>query len=927
MKTLYRYRFGQVVYDEELRELEVGGVNVACEMKPLEVLSVLLAHNNSYLSKEKILDLVWGGRTGVEVVANAISKLRIALGQETSARIENQARIGYRLTGEIEKVVISRTVTSALELHPGDGAPARDGFVLQKILGKNHNAEVWLAQHRDTHVCRVYKYAIDASRLPGLKREVYISKLMASQLGEKPELVKLMDWNFSNPPFFLESEYAGLNLFDWSRSHPDWEASDLQTRLNWFVGVVNVVAAAHGIGVLHKDIKPDNVLVSRVLAYDAEAENTHGRADQPTGTAPQASAWVMKLADFGSGGLLKDHLRPDWDQRLFGHSMLQSLAGDAPTQGTVFYIAPELLQDQAATVASDVYSLGVLLFQFVVKDFSRPLAPGWERDITDELMREDIAKATDGAATQRFSSAAELAQQVRTQADRRLVRQTLKQQQEQQQQLQAQLALQAARRPYVWATVAALGVGLVVSLWMYHRSVVALELAQSQTQRAKSIENFLTVDLLGAADPARRGKQANLNMPELVARASETAQKRFGNQPRTEAQVHTALAHIYNSMSMNQPSMAELEKAEAAYSRAKVPPDDEDFLLMMYSKIPKLAMNGRAEEAMVLLENLDKNSKIHQAKNPQGTLAYVAAYNTNLLYQFMGKLKEAEPFGLKAIGLADVLFVDDLSHRAVVRADVVGGLYRLGNFDRAAEILQVLFEPPFNEESVGRAYMARVRVRMAGIEQARGRLAAAQTLYIQARDMLREVVGPDDYLATVAEMSLAEIYERQGKFQQALELAQHGLAVLDKTFGPDNLVTRIAQSNVASVLLQLGKPAQSLALLDEITTWAQKAGPNLPPDTVQGFGFLRAIALNDLHRYTQALGVLQTLDGAMLEAASPGGAWSVRLEGELGRAWLGSGQVERARPLLMHALEGLRSANMPVWMLQPLETALQQAQH
>ena len=63
------------------------------------------------------------------------------------------------------------------------------------------------------------------------------------------------------------------------------------------------------------------------------------------------------------------------------HREAQALGVD--TSGTLFYIAPELYRGQPPTVQSDVFALGVILYQIMVADFTRPLTSGWERDIDD----------------------------------------------------------------------------------------------------------------------------------------------------------------------------------------------------------------------------------------------------------------------------------------------------------------------------------------------------------------------------------------------------------------------------------------------------------------------------------------------------------------------------------------------------------------
>src|SRR5262249_32726963 len=77
--------------------------------------------------------------------------------------------------------------------------------------------------------------------------------------------------------------------------------------------------------------------------------------------------------------------------------------------GTVLYLAPEVLSGQAPSASADVYAMGVMLYQTIVGDFRKPLSPGWEGDIEDPLLREDIALAACGDPRKRMSSAKELA--------------------------------------------------------------------------------------------------------------------------------------------------------------------------------------------------------------------------------------------------------------------------------------------------------------------------------------------------------------------------------------------------------------------------------------------------------------------------------------------------------------------------------------
>jgi len=58
--------------------------------------------------------------------------------------------------------------------------------------------------------------------------------------------------------------------------------------------------------------------------------------------------------------------------------------------GTRLYMAPELLAGRPPSIQSDIYSLGVLLYQMLVGDLTQPMTTDWERRIRDPLLRDDL---------------------------------------------------------------------------------------------------------------------------------------------------------------------------------------------------------------------------------------------------------------------------------------------------------------------------------------------------------------------------------------------------------------------------------------------------------------------------------------------------------------------------------------------------------
>ena len=85
------------------------------------------------------------------------------------------------------------------------------------------------------------------------------------------------------------------------------------------------------------------------------------------------------------------------------------------------YMAPETIEGKVATTGADVYALGVMLYQISIGDFAKALAPGWDRDIDDDLLREDIAATVDGAPERRLT-AAQIAERLRQLPERAAAR-------------------------------------------------------------------------------------------------------------------------------------------------------------------------------------------------------------------------------------------------------------------------------------------------------------------------------------------------------------------------------------------------------------------------------------------------------------------------------------------------------------------------
>src|SRR5690606_873162 len=131
----------------------------------------------------------------------------------------------------------------------------------ERPLGRTLGSEVWLARQPRSRDARVFKFSVGGERLAAIKREATLMRVLRDTLGERDDFVRVLDWNFETEPYFLECEYGGQALPDWAAEHDALTGWDRARKLAFFLQIATAVDAAHGVGVLHKDIKPDNVLV------------------------------------------------------------------------------------------------------------------------------------------------------------------------------------------------------------------------------------------------------------------------------------------------------------------------------------------------------------------------------------------------------------------------------------------------------------------------------------------------------------------------------------------------------------------------------------------------------------------------------------------------------------------------------------------
>ena len=432
------WRFAGREFDESRLELRVGGKPVDLELKPLEVLVYLLQHAGEVVTKDELLEAVWPGLNVVDgSLSTAVHKLRKALADQDSKIVVTIPRVGYRLDA-VASAEPARPVPlpSKVSFGVGDPVPSREHWRLLRALDASDNGEVWLAEQPKTGELRVFKFVTNVGRLKALKREVTVFRFLRESLGDQAQIVRIFEWNFDTAPYFLESEYGGLNLAEWAEGEGGLTSIPLQQRIRTLSDIARAVAAVHAVGVLHKDLKPANVLIGE---------------------------GQVRLADFGSACLLEQSRLRALGITSLGMTQTAALQSTTLT-GTLMYLAPETLSGNPATAQADVYALGVMLYQMVVGDFRKPLSPGWEDGVADPLLREDIAAAVSGDLARRLKGPVELADRLDRLDHRRIERDRLETIRQRQDISERKRTDARVRRPWIVLACVAL-VALAASLY------------------------------------------------------------------------------------------------------------------------------------------------------------------------------------------------------------------------------------------------------------------------------------------------------------------------------------------------------------------------------------------------------------------------------------------------------------------------------
>ncbi len=788
------WRFGQAVVDERGRTVTVAGTEAALDLSGYHLLLALLRHAGEVVTKEELFEIGWPGRVVADnTLTKSISRLRAALGADGAA-IGAVYSYGYRLSAPVAVEVpeaIAPSVAPATPIAPappetGDAVLQRPGWTLAERLGAGATGVAYLARDGDGQT-RVFKFADGDSGLRGLRREVALNRYLA--IGESAGIaadavMPLLGWNLDAAPYFIELPYCREgNLRLWAERGGRLKALPRPARVALCAQLCDTVAALHEAGVIHRDLKPDNL-------YPQHTD------DQGT------SCWHLMLGDLG---MSEASLTPRLAQSGLTRSLaLTALEASSSAAGSLLYMAPELLAGEIATPASDVFALGVLLYQLLAGDLRRPLAPGWEADIDDELLREDIAQAAAAHVEQRTLTAAELAQRLRHLEQRRSERAAAQRERELQQRRDAQLQRQRQRLRWMIALCAGLAIILGFAIWMYLRAEKARQQAEHERQRAEAVQSFLTDDVIRRANPYA-GSARDTSVHDAITQAADKIGVRFAKQPEAAVAVYQRIIDVYagwgeydQAKKLLPPAMAQAAKLDSPLPAAQLQLKRCELLRLSgdYAIADAACNAAQAGFDKAGQRSDETTAAIGGLMYERGDCAQAVA----TLAPVIERIKTPDRDGV----LADALWSSALC------------LPKLARFDDADATFKRLVDVQTQAHGANDPLVGWALADYGQFLTDAGKFAQSQTMLEQAQKLLAASLGAQHPDAMVPGYSLAVLDDERGQWQAAIELLTPRLQRFDAVLGPRHLWTLYVRTELAYAQAAAGDSDAAGKLLDAV---------------------------------------------------------------------------------------------------------------
>ncbi len=625
-------------------------------------------------------------------------------------------------------------------------------------------------------------------------------------------------------PYFAMEYVEGESLGEYAKRR----ALGPRERLALIATICEAVHHAHQKGVVHRDLKPGNILVTR--------------DGQP------------KILDFGVARVTDADIQTVTMQTEVGQLI-----------GTIPYMSPEQFSGVSANVdtRSDIYALGVICYELLTgrlpHDVSDVTIPQAARIITDEeptsltavdrVFRGDVdtivSKALDKDKNRRYQSALELAADIRRYlADEPISARPAS--------TAYQLGKFARRNKALVggavATFLALLIGLIgISIQAARiaherdHAQQAEKLAEQQRDEAErqaaiaeAINDFLNQDLLAAVDPLR-AQGHEVTVLEVLENASGAIEGRFDEQPLVEAAVRHTLGETYMSLGRYDGAEPHLTRA-LDLRRRELGKGHLDTCKSLMAQGYLRIRQGRYNEAEPLFIQALEHFRRTLGEDGADTLS--AKGVLGVLYRRQGRYAEAEELYVDVLDGRRRVLGEEHRH-TLVSMNNLAILYRVQEkYDQAESLYLEGLEINRRVHGPDHPDTLNVLYSLAVLYKNQERHDEAERLYLQVIEGKRRTLGEDHPHTLLTLRNLATLYDFQEKEKQSEALYLQVLEASRRTLGDEHPETLDTMTGLAYVYYHMKQWEKAEALAKEAFEIRRRVLGDQHPDTLTTIGLM-----------------------------------------------------------------------------------------
>ena len=641
---------------------------------------------------------------------------------------------------------------------------------LQHELGCGGMGRVWLATRADgEYHLEVAIKLIDGVPDSNLVREQLRRERQILADLDHPNIARLLDGGVRSDgtPWYAMEYVKGQALDDYCAQHD----IPVRDRLRLLVDIARAVHHAHTRLVVHRDLKPGNILVDE------------------TGSAHLLDFGIAKLLDSGAAS----------------SSGPLTLMGAA----TPAYAAPEQLRGEQVGTAADIYALGVIAHELLCgirpQDAttamdSREGGPLPSRVTTDRqrraVLRGDIdaivSKSLASEPDSRYVSAEAFASDI----ERYLINQPVA----------ARQASRAYRlRKFTsrhWLGVALGSTAVLVLCAALAFSIMQTRRAQVELARANAVQGFL-LGVFDATQPAI-GSSLVMTQRDLADRAIDLLDKQLAGQPDAAVDVLIAVGRVYRKLGFAKRSRAVLQRALLRLDETSQVKDDP-------RRVSALLALGRAD----LLAGDFQKARDHFVQADRLSTGSGANLHTHtIILKELGTTQSAMrqiPMALKSLKRAEALARRDRNASVLLPKILIERALAL----RRAHRMDDAIVEGRNALSAARRTYGEKDVRTAGAYSTVGAMLRRAGQPAEAETMLRKAVAIEKQAygqpQAASVNNLASVLQDRGQLVESGVLFRRALELAGQRYGVDSIATSSYRRNLALEQADAGQIDAALA--------------------------------------------------------------------------------------------------------------------